>query len=329
MISLTPLWKLLESRPRLVAVLGEWRQRLRGAFGTVQPLLRPTDQTAAAYPNPCPQGLPLQVVRHRDGRVVAVSTEGEGTRLELADGDEVLYALSLTEFRKGVATALALRTARTTIVDVAVVIDIGTWEPQPATSFPVCLVRATTRGTLRATVKELLHDATKPTIVLTPTRAHWDGDLEKWCRSHRALLAPLDEITGGGDTKILAAPAWDSYLNAFCQLAKATFPSNYSNKRPRRKRADRTAKIEAVRKELVQHIQGARDHAYSAKQMGREPRLLKRPTKSALARRAGIRPYDVTRCFQDDPQLRQLWEIADCLDDVMRFGRAPTRHRPA
>jgi hypothetical protein len=49
--------------------------------------------------------------------------------------------------------------------------------------------------------------------------------------------------------------------------------------------------------------------------------LLKRPSKTELARRASIKAYDLTRCFQDDPQIKQLWNIAGDLDLVMKYGR--------
>jgi hypothetical protein len=102
------------------------------------------------------------------------------------------------------------------------------------------------------------------------------------------------------------------------ELGRWTAPAG---RRPKRRRADRAAKIEAIKNELVAHIRAARDHAFTFMQSNREPRLLERPNKSELARRAGIKRYDLTRCFDDDPQLKQLWHIAGDLELVMKYGR--------
>jgi len=69
------------------------------------------------------------------------------------------------------------------------------------------------------------------------------------------------------------------------------------------------------------HIRAARDHAFDLIQSNREPKLLKRPSKSELSRRAGLKPFHFTRCFNDDPMFRELWRIADNLDLVMKYGR--------
>ena len=42
---------------------------------------------------------------------------------------------------------------------------------------------------------------------------------------------------------------------------------------------------------------------------------------SGLAKLAGLEPYHITRCFQADPQLKQLHEIANDPEQLIRFGR--------
>ena len=76
-----------------------------------------------------------------------------------------------------------------------------------------------------------------------------------------------------------------------------------------------------MRKELVEHIKAARKHAYFLLDHDREIDLLPRPTKGELAERAGIKPYDLSRCLRDDRQLVQLWHIADDLEQVIKYGR--------
>lgn len=88
-----------------------------------------------------------------------------------------------------------------------------------------------------------------------------------------------------------------------------------------KKRANRATAIEAVKNELVEHIRSARHHARAAADQGKGPELLPRPLKKDLARLLGLKAHTVTRCFQDRPELRVLWEAADDLDQVMKLGR--------
>jgi hypothetical protein len=198
---------------------------------------------------------------------------------------------------------------------------MGYWEPKPSAAFPVVLVRPTSSQQARDIIQPLAATAEKPTLIFTPTRECWPDDVPNYCQRRKCLIVPLDEILDLDGTSLVATDAWGRHLGAFCQYAALTLPASFHNKRPKRRRADRAAKIEAVKKELMAHILAARDHAFSLEQSNREPRLLKRPSKTELARRASIKAYDLTRCFQDDPQIKQLWNIAGDLDLVMKYGR--------
>ena len=90
-----------------------------------------------------------------------------------------------------------------------------------------------------------------------------------------------------------------------------------------RKRAERAANIELLRKELIEHIRAARDHAQAAIDFGREPELLPRPSRRDLAERAGINEAAVSRCFNDPAatELNVLWNTAEELEAVMKFVR--------
>ena len=158
-------------------------------------------------------------------------------------------------------------------------------------------------------------------ILITPTRRLWQQQLRDTACRQKMLLVPLSEVLVAGSDGFQATDSWEKYLRAFCQMVKATFPTNYLRDRPRRKRAERTAKIERIKGALVDHFRSARDHAFSSAQQGEGAELLPRPPKTMLAKMAGVKPHDITRCFRDDPQLVQLYEMADNLEDVMRFGR--------
>jgi CheY-like chemotaxis protein len=89
---------------------------------------------------------------------------------------------------------------------------------------------------------------------------------------------------------------------------------------PTRKRGERAAAIEAIRRELIEHIRVARRHACDAAADGKGPDLLPRPLKKDLSRLLGLKPYTVARCFRDSPDLRALWAMAADIEQVMRLG---------
>jgi len=99
--------------------------------------------------------------------------------------------------------------------------------------------------------------------------------------------------------------------------AKVATPKRPSAK----KRAPRAAAIETLKKELIKHIRAARDHAQSAVDCRAEPSLLERPSKRLLGSLAGVKPWTVTRCFDDSKELELLWRIAGSLEDVMKYGK--------
>ncbi|GAA4440268.1 hypothetical protein [Bremerella cremea] len=94
--------------------------------------------------------------------------------------------------------------------------------------------------------------------------------------------------------------------------------------RPIRKRAVKTRKIEMLTKELIRFLRDARDHAFSTLDANGAAEQLPRPTRKELGELAGLEPYDVTRCFDDTTarELRLYWEVADDLEQIMKF-RSP------
>jgi len=322
MENLQTFWRFLESRPRSVAVMQEWKDCAGDHFGAVEPLLQPRDETLSTFPNPRPHSGPLTIVRHKDGQIVAVDREDPSYRLELAPEDVVPYELHVPTLRRVVCDALGLDTARTAITPPARDVLLGLWEPQRAVRFPVRFLRCYGRRQLEELAHRRMATGNKPgEMLITPTRRLWQQQLHDTARRQKMLLVPLTEVLAAGSDGFRAAESWEEYLRAFCQMVKATFPSSYLRERPRQKRAERTAKIERIKQALVDHFRSARDHAFSLAQQGEGADLLPRPTKTMLAKMAGVKPHDVTRCFRDDPQLVRLYEMADHLEDVMRFGR--------
>lgn len=88
-----------------------------------------------------------------------------------------------------------------------------------------------------------------------------------------------------------------------------------------KKRGDRAAKIELLKKEMIRHLQAARDYAFDTLDRTGEPQLLPRPLRKELGALVGLQSYEVTKCFQD-PESRELnlyWEAALDLRQIMAW----------
>ena len=89
----------------------------------------------------------------------------------------------------------------------------------------------------------------------------------------------------------------------------------------KKKRAGRAGDIEALKKELADHIRAARDNAQESIGHDMKPALLPRPQKQELGQRAGVKPHKVTRCFKDSAELRRLWTLAADLESILKYTR--------
>jgi len=210
---LTPFWRFLESRPRPVAVLGEWRQRMADAFEAVGPLLRLTGRSAESYPNPNPHGLPLRVVRHRDGSIVAVCPEGGGTRIELGESDVALHELVIGRLVAQLHGTLNLCPGLRDLG--GRITRVGEWEAQPSHGFPVVLLRTSISRELENGLRRCVLDMPRPLIALTPTREHWSSDTVEVLRRDQSILVSLEEAVDFGPQGWLANDTWTSCLDSF------------------------------------------------------------------------------------------------------------------
>ncbi len=97
---------------------------------------------------------------------------------------------------------------------------------------------------------------------------------------------------------------------------------SHSPKKPApTRRQSRAADIDALVAELKQHLRSARDHAFHTRESRGVPALLPRPTQKDLARRLGITESRISRSLNDEraTELRLLWNLADDIDQVLRF----------
>jgi len=323
MSDLARLWEWLEARPGRTAVLAEWRRAAGDGFAAVAGLLQPLDRRATAYPNPREHGPPMKVVHHRDGTIVAIDEVDWRNRLDLRPDDVVLHRLDLRRLRTALCGVLGCLTiARTPVDPAARWLQIGNWEPKRAASFPAYLLHGRGTGGLRQLALDRMTRCTREgAILLTFARTNWTDELLALLKGRRMLLVAIGEIVGAAGSGLAEAPAWEEYLRAFCQMVGTTLPSNYRTKAPPRRRAELMAKVERVKKALIDYIRAARDHAFAGIDAGRGAQRLHVLTKSGLAELAGLKPYHITRCFQADPQLARLLAIANDPDELLRYGR--------
>lgn len=167
-----------------------------------------------------------------------------------------------------------------------------------------------------------LHDeiinklATHPKAILfTPSNA----STVLWQNHVLCMVVALEQVVIQNDSGYTVD--WNSIEDLFAgHIADDDVPT-----KSRKKRGTRTAKIEQLRDELKRHLASAADHAIATAEGEGYAALLPRPTKSELAKLAGVSKYDVTRCFADPTasELRLLWDTADNLEAVLRLrGRS-------
>ena len=98
-------------------------------------------------------------------------------------------------------------------------------------------------------------------------------------------------------------------------------PDKKSKPKPAPKGGMIAVSIEKLIKELEQFLKDARDHALATAERD-DIDLLPRPTKEDLAKRIGVSPATVTRCFAHKSRnanlLNLLWEQANDLKSILR-----------
>jgi hypothetical protein len=148
----------------------------------------------------------------------------------------------------------------------------------------------------------------------------------RWGAASSALVISLESITSLGE----------SGIEVDRSLLEERIASHFGAQRhapaPKR-RSSRLGDIEALERELAEHLRAARDHAVMSRDLTGAPRLLPRPTRQELARRAGVSASSVTRCLHDaaGEQLRRMWELAGNLESIIAYrarskaARGPSR----
>lgn len=145
-------------------------------------------------------------------------------------------------------------------------------------------------------------------IVITPREA----DATAWSQRLPNICLALEAFT------TLEAGALHVDASLFAELLAQRPTSIGAKPSPRRRRADFAGKIDRLRDVLKEHVKAARDHALDSQTRMGTPELLPFPTNRWLAKQAGIRNYEVTRCFQDK-EARELHFLRDVAQNLNRL----------
>ncbi|RLS53456.1 MAG: hypothetical protein DWH91_14445 [Planctomycetota bacterium] len=148
-------------------------------------------------------------------------------------------------------------------------------------------------------------------LLLVPTR------LPKWAAPEGLIMGSIRELTHWKTGLI----RWD--IDRLQEMLEVEDAADRIQKPAPTRRQTRAADIEALVGELKQHLRAARDHAYHTLDASGVPALLPRPSQKDLSRRIGVTESRISRSLNDPEaqQLQLLWNLADDLDGVMRFGR--------
>jgi hypothetical protein len=158
-------------------------------------------------------------------------------------------------------------------------------------------------------VVDFLRTRTK-CIVLMPSEI----GVARWGVASNNLLLAIESVATLEDSGI----ALDQQL---LETRVAAFFGSKKPKTPPKRRSSRLAGLDALERELAEHLRAARDHAITSRDFSGEAKLLKRPTKDQLARRAKVSASAATRCFKDEAgaKLRMMWELAIDLDAIIGY----------
>jgi hypothetical protein len=167
------------------------------------------------------------------------------------------------------------------------------------------------RGLARRDAREVIEQARFPSgsVVFVPTQfPRRELQIEPLPR----LISLVDALSWAGNALALDKPYIEMQLAAAAAGAGKHVPAVS-------RRSSRLSTIEALKRELVEHLRSARDHALDAQRRGGEAELLPRPTQERLARQLGVSKATVCRCLEDPSarELRRLWEAAGDLGRLM------------
>ena len=224
----------------------------------------------------------------------------------------------MERLRKELAVVFSLSPARGPIELMSDCVLVGKYKPKATADFPVYLVIAKQRSFV--TIVKDLCESEKPFILLATSSAYCTEDLDQRLEKKKAVIVPLTDVVFASNGRLRCTDQWPDYLSAFAQLVNPKGRNNFSNK-PSKKGQKTAANIKNLKKELVEHIRSQYKHIYSQMNRNIDPAPVAKLQKKQLGQAVGIRPYEVTRAFKEDPYLEQLLTISSSNDEILKYGK--------
>ncbi|MFA5291912.1 MAG: hypothetical protein WC496_02645 [Phycisphaerae bacterium] len=318
MAKLTSFWQLLENRNDRTAVLAEWKQRVSDSFVVVNPLLTPTGGYASAYPHPRSYGLKLRIIKHRNGDMVAICPEDSDIRIPLTKTDIALYRINIEKLRKTLADALSLSPAQNPVQSASDHILLGKYKPKPAAEFSVYMIVAKPQSFI-SIIKDLCQ-MPRPFILLTTSMKDCSEEARILIDKKASIIVQLDDVIEYSNARIQCTEQWNQCLLVFAQMVNPTGRSNFANK-PSRKGQKTAANIIKLKQWLIDHIRSQYDRINDQIDNGCDLKKAPILEKQELGKMVGIRPDEVTRAFDAEPELPILLNITYSNDEILRYGK--------
>lgn len=324
--SLDPFWQHLELHPHSAEVSSEWQRVLAGCFADAAEHLTATGEFASMVGSPLINAPDMRVVHYPDGTAGAVCDEGISPSMSLEPGDIALSTVSAKSLRSALARALGLRTSTVPTQGCCGELPLGAWEPQLETAFPVVMVAHPDEQRARLLAKEAVLRAGKPSLVLTPTSDTWTDELRRLMEASKAMLGSLaDLVTADPDHSWVATEDWDYLLEAFERRAGFTRRAGTQNKRPPRRRGERLAKVDAIRREIVLLAETRIKTILFAEECG-DTYKLERIRKGDICKYAEVEPHDFSRAAKD-PAGADIYDLFQMLNNADQLRTWWKNHR--
>jgi hypothetical protein len=203
-------WRALRSIPGAATSRFEWQALLAEEWSTVAPLLRSTGTvvTRVSCPSPGGDGCPRRVVRHRDGRIVAVcgDPERQCETLDLTLDDIVMHELDVEKLADALRRLLGLEREPQPLSFAAPAWQVGWYEPVAGQRFAMVLVLPVEGDLAHHAAVRLRGHYDRPFLVATPTRTAVELQTAEYLRAGRSRLLFLEEaleVGAAGDWQLL------------------------------------------------------------------------------------------------------------------------------
>ena len=193
-------WLALRSIPGGATGRFEWQRLLESEWAGVAALLRPTGATVERVwcPSPGGDGCPRRVVRHQDGRIVAVcgDPEGQCDTIDLTLDDIVVHELDLEKLADALCRPLGLEPELQPLSFAGPAWQVGWYEPVAGQRFAMVLVLPVESNQAHHAAVRLRGYYDRPFLVAMPTRAAVEPQAAEYLRAGRSRLLILEEVLG-------------------------------------------------------------------------------------------------------------------------------------